>query len=75
MVHTCTLACMHVHVVFMCQNRGFASKKQPLPASPGLIIHIHGGGFVAQSPKTHEVGGMCSVVCTPSWHCLCVCMP
>jgi hormone-sensitive lipase len=36
------------------QNRGFASKKQPLPASSGLIVHIHGGGFVAQSPKSHE---------------------
>uniref|UniRef100_T1J9H7 Hormone-sensitive lipase n=1 Tax=Strigamia maritima TaxID=126957 RepID=T1J9H7_STRMM len=25
------------------------------PASPGLIIHVHGGGFVAQSSKSHEV--------------------
>ena len=39
----------------MLQNRGFASKKQPLPAASGLIVHIHGGGFVAQSPKSHEV--------------------
>ena len=37
------------------QDRGFLSKKQPLPPATGLIVHIHGGGFVAQSPKSHEV--------------------
>ena len=26
------------------------------PKADGLIIHIHGGGFVAQSSKSHEVG-------------------
>ena len=25
------------------------------PKADGLIIHIHGGGFVAQSSKSHEV--------------------
>ena len=43
-VHVCTL-----------QNRGYSSKKQPQPAASGLIVHIHGGGFVAQSPRSHEV--------------------
>ncbi|CAI8049801.1 Hormone-sensitive lipase [Geodia barretti] len=36
------------------QNRGYSSKKQPQPAASGLIVHIHGGGFVAQSPRSHE---------------------
>ncbi|KDR22472.1 hormone-sensitive lipase isoform X2 [Zootermopsis nevadensis] len=26
-----------------------------LPPSPGLIIHCHGGGFVAQSSRSHEI--------------------
>eukprot|EP00058_Branchiostoma_floridae_P024634 XP_002610124.1 hypothetical protein BRAFLDRAFT_89828 [Branchiostoma floridae] len=30
-------------------------KKVPAPKSDALIIHIHGGGFVAQSSKSHEV--------------------
>ena len=25
------------------------------PPSPGLVIHVHGGGFVSQSVKSHEV--------------------
>ena len=32
--------------------------KSPAPARPrvpGLIVHFHGGGFVAQSSKSHEV--------------------
>ena len=28
---------------------------QPLQRRGGLLLHIHGGGFVAQSPKSHEV--------------------
>lgn len=28
-------------------------QKQPL--SPWLLIHFHGGGFVAQTSKSHEV--------------------
>ena len=27
----------------------------PKPKSDGLLVHIHGGGFVAQSSKSHEV--------------------
>ncbi|KAK6173809.1 hypothetical protein SNE40_017204 [Patella caerulea] len=27
----------------------------PKPKSPGLIVHCHGGGFVAQSSKSHSV--------------------
>lgn len=35
---------------------GDANKKKDLaPPSPGLIVHCHGGGFVAQSSKSHEV--------------------
>ncbi|OWF53834.1 hormone-sensitive lipase-like [Mizuhopecten yessoensis] len=30
-------------------------KTTPLPLSPCLLIHCHGGGFVAQSSKSHEV--------------------
>lgn len=30
-------------------------KKDLAPPSPGLIVHCHGGGFVAQSSKSHEV--------------------
>jgi hormone-sensitive lipase len=26
-----------------------------LPQSPALIIHCHGGGFVAQSSRSHEI--------------------
>ena len=37
------------------QQLSYLTKKKPLAPSSGLIIHIHGGGFVAQSPKTHEV--------------------
>lgn len=28
---------------------------ESLPLSDGLIIHCHGGGFVAQSSRSHEV--------------------
>lgn len=30
------------------------SKSNVHPPSKGLIIHCHGGGFVAQSSKSHE---------------------
>ncbi|XP_044748109.1 hormone-sensitive lipase isoform X2 [Coccinella septempunctata] len=30
------------------------SKNRAKPASPGLLIHCHGGGFVAQSSRSHE---------------------
>ncbi|XP_030825687.1 hormone-sensitive lipase-like, partial [Camarhynchus parvulus] len=26
----------------------------PLPPSPGLLLHFHGGGFVAQTSRSHE---------------------
>ncbi|CAL8247495.1 unnamed protein product [Lota lota] len=29
-------------------------KTKPLPPSPCLLIHFHGGGFVAQTSKSHE---------------------
>ena len=34
---------------------GRASRPAKLPPSPCLIVHCHGGGFVAQSSKSHEV--------------------
>ncbi|XP_018336747.1 hormone-sensitive lipase isoform X2 [Agrilus planipennis] len=34
---------------------GEASKKTNLPPSKGLLFHCHGGGFVAQSSKSHEI--------------------
>lgn len=33
---------------------GSKNKKGLEPPSKGLIIHCHGGGFVAQSSKSHE---------------------
>lgn len=30
-------------------------KSKRLPSSPCLLIHFHGGGFVAQTSKSHEV--------------------
>ncbi|XP_072166376.1 hormone-sensitive lipase-like [Diadema setosum] len=30
-------------------------KKPPSPMSKGLLIHIHGGGFVAHTSKSHEI--------------------
>ncbi|KAK3798516.1 hypothetical protein RRG08_063525 [Elysia crispata] len=38
--------------------RKSVKSKAPVPAKPrvpGLIVHFHGGGFVAQSSKSHEV--------------------
>lgn len=29
-------------------------RPQQAPRSPSLIVHIHGGGFVAQTSKSHE---------------------
>ncbi len=29
--------------------------RQTAPLSPCLLIHFHGGGFVAQTSKSHEV--------------------
>nr|XP_056703724.1 hormone-sensitive lipase [Euleptes europaea] len=29
-------------------------KTKPLPRSPFLVVHFHGGGFVAQTSKSHE---------------------
>lgn len=29
-------------------------KVKPQPPSRGLLIHCHGGGFVAQSSRSHE---------------------
>ncbi|XP_063167929.1 hormone-sensitive lipase isoform X2 [Candoia aspera] len=29
-------------------------KSKPLPRSPYLVVHFHGGGFVAQTSKSHE---------------------
>lgn len=26
-----------------------------MPYSKGIVIHFHGGGFIAQSSKSHEV--------------------
>lgn len=33
-------------------SRWFSS---PLPASKGLLLHCHGGGFVSQTPDSHEI--------------------
>lgn len=30
-------------------------KTKRLPSSPCLLVHFHGGGFVAQTSKSHEV--------------------
>lgn len=36
-------------------ERKNSSKSDTLPASKCLILHAHGGGFVAQSSKSHEI--------------------
>lgn len=33
---------------------GMGSRPNVSPPSPGLIVHCHGGGFVAQSSRSHE---------------------
>ena len=33
------------------------SQGKTIEKSPGLLIHCHGGGFVAQSSASHEVSG------------------
>ena len=33
------------------------SQGKTVDKSPGLLIHCHGGGFVAQSSASHEVSG------------------
>ena len=38
------------------QSRTVSSRTpRPLPPATGLIFHMHGGGYVAQSPNSHEV--------------------
>lgn len=37
------------------------NKKKIQPLSANLVIHCHGGGFVAQSSKSHEVGDLAHV--------------
>lgn len=45
----------------LCRSEGGAIslslglKTKRLPSSPCLLIHFHGGGFVAQTSKSHEV--------------------
>ncbi|ESO99938.1 hypothetical protein LOTGIDRAFT_113239 [Lottia gigantea] len=45
------------HLFHMKPNTKNKSGKPQIakPKSPGLLIHCHGGGFVAQSSKSHEV--------------------
>lgn len=43
------------HCVWCVQPYGRATKKTPCALSPGLVVHLHGGGYVAQSPQSHMV--------------------
>lgn len=50
----CLLLSSDVHkgqVLSRQQNRNSARS----PLSPALLIHCHGGGFIAQSPESHEI--------------------
>nr|XP_054760357.1 hormone-sensitive lipase-like [Lytechinus pictus] len=46
-------------------------EKPPSPMSKGLLIHIHGGGFVAHTSKSHEVcityGPISIIIYLRSW--------
>ena len=33
----------------------YSRRRDPTEPSPYLIFHLHGGGFVAQSSRSHEV--------------------
>lgn len=51
---------MHVRLISSHRREGMFGDKKPakkstLPKSKNLIIHAHGGGFVAQSSKSHLV--------------------
>jgi acetyl esterase/lipase len=37
------------------QPYSHATKKTSAPLSPSVVIHLHGGGYVAQSPQSHAV--------------------
>ena len=46
-----------VSLIFLPQSRAVSTRNGPMPPAAGLIVHMHGGGYVAQSPKGHEVKG------------------
>lgn len=44
------------------QPYGHATKKKPCPLSPGLLVHMHGGGYVSQTPNSHKARTSLSIV-------------
>lgn len=61
----CCFACCCLQdsetLLSLCRSEGGAislslgKKAKSLPSSPFLLLHFHGGGFVAQTSKSHEV--------------------
>ena len=45
-------------VIFQSKDGTTHHGQSPKPKSDGLLVHVHGGGFVAQSSKSHEVQHM-----------------
>ena len=56
--HTCINALFNVIIItwYTYVQRDGGKKTKPL--STGLLVHLHGGGFVAQSSLSHEVSLM-----------------
>lgn len=48
----------HIFINFQTRDKdgNIRHNSHAKPKADGLVIHIHGGGFVAQSSKSHEVG-------------------
>ena len=46
---------MDIFDIFQSKDGTTHHGQSPKPKSDGLLVHVHGGGFVAQSSKSHEV--------------------
>ena len=46
---------MDIFYIFQSKDGTTHHGQSPKPKSDGLLVHVHGGGFVAQSSKSHEV--------------------
>ncbi|CAF4875604.1 unnamed protein product [Pieris macdunnoughi] len=45
---------LNVRLISVNKRNGMTNESSTLPAADGVIFHCHGGGFVAQSSKSHE---------------------
>ena len=56
--NTLTFKVMDIFDIFQSKDGTTHHGQSPKPKSDGLLVHVHGGGFVAQSSKSHEVQHM-----------------